>query len=89
MGRARRPALVLVDLGPVEEHCTGERSLSFDARPWFDVSAAAWNAKSAAACEASARAPVLAVSGEEVQYPSLLRAHRATLVRVCLCPLER
>ena len=52
-------------------------SLSFDARPWFGVSAATWNAKPAATCEASARAPVLAVSGEDVQYPSLLRAHRA------------
>ena len=48
----------------------GERPLSFGARPWCDVPAAASNAKPAPRVIASA--PALAVSGEEAQHSSLL-----------------
>ena len=45
--RARRAALVVVGSCLIERHCTGERPLSFGARPWCDVPAAASNAKPA------------------------------------------
>ena len=38
--RARRSALVVVGLCPLEGHCTSERPLSFGARPCCDVPAA-------------------------------------------------
>ena len=57
-----------------EGHCTGERPLSFGARPWCDVPAAASNAKPAPRGSRGAGAPALAVSGEEAQHSSLLRA---------------
>ena len=41
--RARGAALGLVGRYPTQDHCTGETSLSFDARPWCDVPAAASN----------------------------------------------
>ena len=87
-GRARRAALVMVGLGLIKERCTDGRLLSFGARPWCDVPAAAFSANPAAACAASARAPALAVSGEEAQYSRLLHAHRAALIAVCLGPLK-
>ena len=46
-GRARRAALDVVGLGPIEERRTGGRILSFGAQAWCDVSAAASNAKPA------------------------------------------
>ena len=55
-------------------HCAGERPLSFGARPWCDVPAAASNAKPAPRVSRGAGAPALAVSGEEAQHSSLLRA---------------
>ena len=76
--RARLAALVAVCIGAMKERCTGGRRLSFDTRPWCDVSGAASNAKPAAACAASAQAPALAISREEAQHSSLLRA-RASL----------
>ena len=72
--RARRAALVVVGLCPTEGHCAGERPLSFGARPWCDVPAAASNAKPAPRGSRGAGAPALAVSGEEAQHSSLLRA---------------
>ena len=47
--RARFVAPVVVGLNPIKKRCTGERLLSFGARPWCDVLAAASNAKPAAA----------------------------------------
>ena len=52
--RARRAALVVVGMYAVEGRCTGERPLSFGARPWCDLPAAASNSK-LAVCEAQVR----------------------------------
>ena len=62
---------------PYRRGRTGEKPLSFGARPWCGVPASASNAKSAAACETTARAPALAVSREEAQHSRLLRARVA------------
>ena len=75
--RARRAALVVFELGRTEGLCAGEKLLSFDMRPWCDVPASASNAKPAAACEVSARALALEVSGEEAQHSSLPHARAA------------
>ena len=56
----------------VERCRTGERALSFGARPWCDVLAAASNFKPAPRGSRGAGASVLAVSGEETQHSSLL-----------------
>ena len=63
--RARRATLVVIGPCTMEGCCTDERALSFGARPWYDVPAVASNAKPATACEASTRAPALAVAGED------------------------
>ena len=70
--RARRAALVVVGL-PYKGRCDGERPLSFGARPWCDVPAAASNFKPAPRGLRGAGAAALAVSGEETQHSSLLR----------------
>ena len=43
--RASRAALVVINAYPIEERCAGVRPLSFGARPWCDMSAAASNTK--------------------------------------------
>ena len=58
---------------PHEGRRTGERPLSFGARPWCDVPATATNARPAAVCQANAGGLALAVSGEDSQHTSLLR----------------
>ena len=64
----------------MEERYTDRRRFSFGAPPWCDVRAETSNAKPAAACEASAGEPPLAVSEEEAQLSSLLlRVRRAAL----------
>ena len=45
--RALRGALVVLERLIVEGHRAGERHLSFGVRPWYDVPAAAGNAKPA------------------------------------------
>ena len=56
----------MIDPCTMKGRCTDKRALSFGARPWYDVPAVASNAKPAAtACEASTRAPTLAVAGED------------------------
>ena len=72
--RGRLAARVALGSGHTEERCTGERRLSFGARPWCDGSASASNAKPTAAFQASAGAPALIVSGEEAQQVSFLCA---------------
>ena len=47
--RARRAALVVVELFTIKGHCTGRRALSFGARPCCDVPATASKAQSACA----------------------------------------
>ena len=72
-GCSRRAALVVVDPCPMGRHGVGKSPLSFGARPWCHVPAAASNAKPAPRVSCSARAPALAVS-EEAQHSSLLCA---------------
>ena len=74
-----RAARLLVAVGPrlTRGHHTSERPLAFGARPWCDVPAMATDAKPAAACQASAGARALAISGAEAQHASLLRARAA------------
>ena len=59
---------------PANGRCDGKRLLPFGARPWCDVPAAASNSKPAPLGSRGAGASVLAVSGEEAQHSSLLRA---------------
>ena len=74
---------------PHEGHRTGERPLSFVARPEFDVSATAANTRPAAACQASADGPALAVSGGEARHTSLLRARAVLrLLKSGSCPMK-
>ena len=63
--RARYAALAMIGLGPAKGRCANERPLSSSARPWCDVLIAASNARPA---------PAPAVSREEAQHSSLLRA---------------
>ena len=63
--RAHRAALVAVFLGPIKQRCAGERIVFFGAWLWCDVLTAAFTAKPAASCAVSARALLLAFSGEE------------------------
>ena len=74
--RTRRAALALAGSCTRQGHCTGERLLSFDVRPWCDVPDAASQRQNrlAFASHALARATALAVSREEAQHTSLLRA---------------
>ena len=71
--RARRAALVVVGLPPIQWHYPSKKPLSFGARPWYDVPATTSNANPAAAREPSARTPALAASREKAQHSSLLR----------------
>ena len=79
---ARRAALVVVGLAPVQGHCPSEKPLSFGARLWHDVPATASYAKPAAARAPSARLPALTASREKAQHSNLLRARRAALILV-------
>ena len=83
-GRARLAVLVAVSIWPIEERHSSVRLLSFACSRSATSLAAASNAKPGAACAASGRTPALAVSGEEAQFSSFLRAHRAALVADCL-----
>ena len=56
---------------------TGERPLSFGARPCCDVPATATNAKPMAACQASAGGPALAIFGEQAKHASSLSTRAA------------
>ena len=69
--RARRAALVVISLCDMKCHCTDVRPLSFGARMWRDVRAAAFNAHSAFAWHAR-KPTALAVSPEVEKYASLL-----------------
>ena len=76
-GRARRAALDVASLGPIEERRTGGRLLLLASCRGLTFLTAASNAKPAAACEGSARAPLLAFSRKETQHSSLLRTRSA------------
>ena len=72
--RARCAALVVVGPCPMDGRCAVKKLLSFGAQPLCDVPAAASNAKLAATYEIKPREPALAVSGQEAEHASLLRA---------------
>ena len=59
----------------MEGHCTGERSLSFGARPWCDVRAVAFNTQPAFAWHTRAIATALVVTREVAKYARLPHAH--------------
>ena len=82
---ARRAALVVVGLAPVQGHCPSEKPLSFGARLWHDVPATASYAKPAAARAPSARLPALTASREKAQHSNLLCARCAALVVITSC----
>ena len=86
--RARRAALVVIGLRPVEGRCAGERRLCFGARPRRDVPAVASNAQSAIAWHAWARHCARYVSGGGAALNPAARARRAVLVVVGVCPME-
>ena len=65
--------MAVIGLCLVQRRRTGERALSFGARPWCDVPAAASNFKPAPRGSRGAGAAALAVSREETQHSSLLR----------------
>ena len=82
--RARRAALVAVASRTRKGHCTGERPLSFGARTWCDMPAAASQNQPAFAWHARARHCSRCRSREEAQHARFPRARRAALVVVDL-----
>ena len=72
--RARGVVLVVVVRNPIQDHCTGETSLSFGAAPCCDVPAAASNTQPAFKWHAHESATALASSREEAQHACLRRA---------------
>ena len=70
----RGAGLIVVGPYPIQGHRTGERPLSFGARPCCDVPAAASNAKPAFAWSARECASALAVYQEEAPHACLRRA---------------
>ena len=75
-GRARHVALVVVGPGAKRGHCACERPLSFSARPWCSMPAAASNAKPAPRVSRSAGA----LLGGDSALKVAARARRAALV---------
>ena len=71
----RRAGRVVVGPRSIEGHCTGGKPLSFGARPWNDVPAAASTLRSRLSRDARARATALAVSREEAQHARFPRGH--------------
>ena len=82
---AHRAALVVVGLSRMQEHCLGGRPLSFGARPWCDVPAAASNAKPAPRVSRGAGELALSVPGGVGTLRLAARARRAALVLVGPC----
>ena len=72
--RDNRAALVVIGPYVEAEHRACKRPLSFGARPWCDVLAAASSTKPAPRVSRSAGAPALAVSMEEAQHSTFLSA---------------
>jgi len=86
--RARRATLLMVGVGPVIWRCADERRVFFGAWPWCDVPAMAPKSSRRPTCEARACSPALAVSGEEANHSSFLRARRTALVAINLNPRQ-
>ena len=87
-GREHLAALVVVGLGFVVGSVPPAGGFLLGDQPWCDVPAATSTANPAGVCAERSHAPALAVSGEEAQYSSVLRAHRAMLVAVYLDPIN-
>ena len=81
--RARRAALVSVDLCTIKWHFTGGRPLSFGARSLYDVRAMASNAHPAFAWNASRRHCAGCLSGGGETRELAARARRGPLVVSC------
>ena len=67
-------ALVVIGSCTMKGHCTGEKPLSFGARPWCGVPAAASTLRSRTLRGTRGRAIALAVSRQEAQHARLPRA---------------
>ena len=70
------------------KHCTGERLLPFDARPWCDVQAEAYNTRPASASRARARHDAGCLSGGGTSREPAACARRAAQVVVGLLAME-
>ena len=66
--------MAVVGLCYMQGHCTGERPLSFGARPWCDVPAAVSKVQPAFAWHARVCVTAMDVSREEAPHASFLRA---------------
>ena len=75
---ARRAALVVVGLCPLDGHCASERPLPFGARPCSDMPAAASSEQPACACAHTRSRHCAASSREKAHHARLWRA-RAVL----------
>ena len=86
--RARRAALVVIGLRTMIRHTTGERHLTFGARPWCDVRAVTSKCRRHSR---GTRASATAVADfqEVAKHASLPRARRAALVVVEPCTTKR
>ena len=73
---------------PMEEHCVGERPLSFGACPWCDVPAGRSNVKTAPNVTGRRRACARCILGGGAAFELSARARRAALAVVCLCLKE-
>ena len=86
--RARRGALIVHGKRFVEGRRAGERHLYFGVRPWYDVRAAASNAKPAPRVLRGAGAPALCLWGGGAARKLAARARRAALEVVKLRPVK-
>ena len=86
--RARRAALVVIGLRTMIRHTTGERHLTFGARPWCGVRAVTPKCRRHSR-GTRASAISVAISQEVEQHASLPRARRAALVVVEPCTTKR
>ena len=82
---ARRAGLVVVIPCTTKGHCTGERPLSFGARPWCEVPAAASQNQPAWLTHARARHCARCLTGGGAARELTARMCRAALVVVGSC----
>ena len=84
LSHARRVALVVIGLCNMKWHCTGERPLSFGARPWCDVRAVAYDTQPPFTWRARKRRCGGCLSGGGKTCKLAARARRAALVVIGL-----
>ena len=87
--RTCRAAVIVVASYSMQEHCTGDRPLSVDARPWCDVPPAASQNHQAFVWHSRARHCVRCFSGIGAPREIDVRERRAALVVVDPCVRQR